>query len=64
MNFRKEIKITYIKKFKEEAKETQERKVYPHKSKSVWQSVSYESQSIWHFPWIGILAYVSLVMKT
>ena len=31
MNFRKEIKITYIKKFIKEAKETQEGEAYPHK---------------------------------
>ena len=48
MNFRKEIKITYIMKFKEEAKETQEGEVYSHKKlkrmtkRILWEAEAYD----------------------
>ena len=49
MNFKKKSKITYIKKFKEEAKETQEGKVYPHKKLKrmtkciLWEAEAYDT---------------------
>ena len=52
MNFRKEIKITYIKKFKEKAKETQEGEAYPHKKpkrmtkRILWEAKAYDTLSL------------------
>ena len=49
MNFRKKIKITYIKKFKEKAKETQEGEAYPHKKpkrmtkRILWEAEAYDT---------------------
>ena len=49
MNFRKEIKITYIKKFKKKAKETQEGEAYPHKKLKrttkhiLWEAEAYDT---------------------
>src|SRR6266542_4658318 len=52
---RKEIK---------ELKKTQKGKAYPHKSKSIRQSVSYGSRSVRHFPLKRMLICASLIMKT
>ncbi len=49
MNFRKEIKVTYVKKFKEEAKETQKGEAYSHKKlkrmtkRILWEAEAYDT---------------------